>query len=31
MPALYEACKFIPGLKPDLVDEDLAAVRSSLF
>jgi hypothetical protein len=31
MPALYEACKFIPGLKPDLVDEDLAAVTSSLF
>jgi L-fucose isomerase-like protein len=31
MPALYEACKFIPGLKPDLVDEDLAAIKSLLL
>ncbi|MDR0310200.1 MAG: fucose isomerase [Acidobacteriota bacterium] len=31
MPALHEACKFIPGLRPDLVDEDFAAIQPLLL
>ena len=31
MPALYEACKFIPGLKPDLIDEDLVSIKPFLL
>ena len=29
-PALYEACKFIPGLKPDAVDPDESEIRKYL-